>query len=147
MLQLLNLVPIPLIFIIELLALLTLIFLIRRLCSWYSLFKTSQIFKRIIFCLNLWALLILCMTILPWSNALLLGHLPSLLMPMNIFLAVLGILTFLGGSVWFVIQDQRYHHRCPNCKKKVIEYNLVGAICPSCKTILYPWLLTNYEDA
>ena len=145
--SLVNLAPIPVIFVIQALSILGLVLLIRRLCSWYAFFTTSQLFRRIIFCLNVLIAFILCTTLLPWSKALLLGRLPSLWEPLNISLTILGILASMAAAIWFFIQDQRYHHKCPNCKTKVIESNLVGAVCPSCKTILYPWLLTNYEDA
>ena len=142
-----NLLQVPIIIAIQAVSIFAMVFLLRRMCSWYAFFETSQRFRRAIFGLTLSMLFILLTIFLPLSSAVLAVNASVLMQPMAVVMAVLGILVGLGGGVWFYIQDRRYLHECPNCKTKVVVSNLLGATCPCCHKTLYPWLLANYEDA
>lgn len=133
------------------LSVLGLIFLFRRAGGWYAFFTTSQRFKWVVFGLNFAVLFFLLTVILPLSNAAMTDNLASLSEPLNVSMAILGILVVFGCAIWFFIQDRRYHQRCsnPECpepKIKIAVSDLLGAVCPACEKPLYPWLAAHYED-
>lgn len=138
-----NFLQLPVIFIIQAISVLTLFFFFQRIASWYSFFTANKTFRRVVLGLTLWILFVLYSTILPLGNRIF-GS--DLLEPLNIFMAILGILVGVAGGIWFIIQDRRYYQKCPACHEKAVVSNFVGAACPSCSKTLYSWLVVNYED-
>jgi uncharacterized membrane protein YecN with MAPEG domain len=135
----LNLLQVPIIFIIQAVSVSGLFFLFKRVIHWYSFIDTPYRFKQIVFGLTFGLLLILLTLIMPIGMAVLKSEFPSMIM------VFFGLAVFIGGAVWFYVKDRRHYQNCPSCYSVVNESPTVGAMCPKCQTKLFSWLVANYE--
>lgn len=141
-----NLLQVPIIFTVQILSLTGLLYLFRRISTWYSAFSTSTAFKRTVLVLIAGEAIILSFSILPPISALLLGNANSLMRAGTIFQLFLGLSILVGGIVWFVIQDRRCSYLCPTCNTKTTYSGSLNENCQSCGNPVFPWLWTEYQD-
>jgi hypothetical protein len=135
----LNLLQVPIIFIVQAITVSGLLFLFKRVMYWYSFVDTPYRFKQIVFGLTFGLLLVLLTLIMPIGMAVLKSESPSMI---RIFF---GLAVFIGGAVWFYVKDRRYYQNCPSCHSVANELPTVGAVCPKCQIKLFSWLVTDYE--
>jgi hypothetical protein len=119
-----NLLQIPIIFVIQIISVTGLFFLIKRTFQWDSFISDSQRFKRIVFSLTFGVLFVLLTLVMPLGMALLKGDFSPFMGASGMF-AILGMLTLVGGGIGFIIQDQ---HRYQG------------------DSVLHPWLWVDYTD-
>lgn len=141
-----NLLQVPIIFILQLISTLSLTFLFGRMFKWYSYLATSEVFKKIVFVLTMGVALILLFIFLPISTAILTGDLGLFVQPIMVVQIVVGALTLIGMAFWFYQNDKRYFGKCSHCGKKVMQSSQFLDNCSECGVVLYPWLWTEYDD-
>jgi hypothetical protein len=141
----LNLLQIPIIFVIQIISVSGLLFLIKRVLQWYSFVRDSQRFKLIVFSLTFGVSFVLLTLVMPISMAVLKHDFSTFIGISGIF-TILGVLALMGGGIWFFLQDHRYYQKCPSCKPNASRLSLLGTNCVSCGSALHPWLWTEYEE-
>ncbi len=119
-----NLLQIPIIFVVQIVSVTGLLFLIKRTLQWQSFIRDSQRFKRVVFSLTFGVLFVLLTLVMPLGMALLKGDFSTFMGASGAF-AVLGMLTLAGGGIWFFVQDQQRYQR---------------------ESVLHPWLWVEYAD-
>lgn len=141
-----NLLQVPIIFTIQVLSLNSLLYLFKRLATWYSFLQNERIFKRTILVLTVGLILVLLFSILPLISSLLKADFYSLARPGIILQFMVGILILAGGICWFVIQDRRFSNKCPTCNAYSAYSSKKIENCQSCGNRILPWLWTEYQD-
>jgi uncharacterized membrane protein YecN with MAPEG domain len=101
-----NVLQIPIIFVVQVVSVTGLLFLIKRVLQWYSFIRDSQHFKRIVFSLTFGVLFILLTLVMPIAMAVLKGDSSSFIGASGIFV-ILGALTLAGGGIWFFVQNKK----------------------------------------
>jgi hypothetical protein len=119
-----NLLQIPIIFVVQIISVTGLLFLIKRTLQWHSFISDSERFKRVIFFLTFGVLFVLLTLVMPISMAVLKGDFSAFMGASGVF-AVLGMLTLVGGGIWFFVQDQHRYQR---------------------ESVLHPWLWVEYVN-
>jgi hypothetical protein len=141
----LNLLQIPIIFVIQIISVMGLFFLINRVFKWYSFIRTSRRFKWIVFGLTFGVLFVILTLVMPMGMVLLNGTFSTVLGVSSIF-AILGMLVLMSGGIWFFVQDKRYYQKCPSCNLDVSQLTSFGTNCVICGRVLHPWLWVECED-
>jgi len=139
----LNLAQVVIVFVILVIALVSVTFLLRRLLTWYQLPQASQRLMRIGYSLIGLVALLLGLTILPPVTTALLRT-AELLNPAGILIGLLGLITCAIGFGLFLYADRRYSQRCPQCGQSVPGPYYLGKRC-TCGNLLHPWLTVEYK--
>lgn len=137
-----NLLQIPIIFVMQLVSVSGLLFLINRVLQWYLFIFDSQRFKRIVFSLTFGTLFILLTLIMPIGMSVLNGNFSAFMGAAGIF-AILGLLALAGGGIWFYLQDKHYYQKCSSCGGQSSRFE---TNCAACGNVLHPWLWVEYEN-
>ncbi|MBK6793012.1 MAG: hypothetical protein IPG80_10845 [Anaerolineales bacterium] len=119
-----NVLQILIIFVVQIISVTGLLFLIKRTLQWHSFITDSERFKRVVFSLTFGVLFVLLTLVMPFSMAVLKGDFSAFMGASGVF-AILGMLTLVGGGIWFFVQDQHRYQR---------------------ESILHPWFWVEYED-
>lgn len=143
--SILNLLQIPIIFVIQIISVSGLLFLFKRVLQWYSFISDNRRFRLIIFSLTIGVSFVLLTLVMPMSMAVLNGDF-SIFKDISGVFALLGALALVSGGRWFLVRDQRHYQKCPSCKFDTSQLGLFGTNCVSCGSTLHPWLWTEYEE-
>jgi hypothetical protein len=142
--SLINLAQVGIVLIILLMALSAVVWLLRRLLTWYRFPKASQWLMRTGVGLIIWMAVVLALLILPVSTTLLINPV-ELFTPGSLAVEVVGSLVLVLGIWAFSWADRRYAGVCPQCHTVLKGRYWLGRRCQGCKERLHPWLITEYE--
>ncbi len=132
-----NSIQIPVVLAIQLLGFAILLFVFRRVLTWYGFLTTSQRFQHVVLAAVIGVCLALGTLILPGSMAVLLGKNPNLALLLTGFL-----ITVIFVGIFYVL-DRKYHAHCPTCYASANPKIIFGAVCESCGNRLLPWLVSD----
>lgn len=133
-----NLLQVPIIFGIQVVSFLLLVFLSRRILRWYSFVNTPVRFKQTVFSLTFGLCFILLILVMPISMSLLTGDSPSL------FWSITGLMVTGSLFGWFNYLDNRHYQRCSSGHHVDGDF-VLGTLCPICSISLSQWLVID-ED-
>jgi hypothetical protein len=127
---------------VELIALIFVADLLRRLFSWYGLPQAGHRLVKAAYSVIGLVSLFLVFTVLPMLSTLL-SDLRQLLQPAYIVSECFGLLMLGIGLKIFDQTQHKYAQRCPHCGNTIPGDYEVGKHCDICQTVFHPWLLRD----